>query len=50
MVAWSVERVLHKKCHQLAVELIPLGETKPAISMFYVYIVPTPTDVYYNYN
>ena len=26
---------------------IPLGETIPAISMFYVYMVPTPTDVCY---
>ena len=28
---------------------ILLGETIPAISMFYVYMVPTPTDVCYKY-
>ena len=26
MVAWSVERLLHKKCHLLAVDQISLGE------------------------
>ena len=26
VVAWSVERLLHKKCHLLAVDLILLGE------------------------
>ena len=47
MVAWSVECLLHQKCHLLVVDQIPLGETIPTISMFNVYMVPTPTDVCY---
>ena len=37
-------------CHFLLPEdQIPLGETIPAISIFYVYMIPTSTDVYYKY-
>ena len=36
-------------CHFSPGGLNPLGETIPAICMFYVYMVPTPTDVCYKY-
>ena len=36
MVAWLVERLLHKECNLLAVDRIPLGETIPATTKFYV--------------
>ena len=32
-----------------AVDPIPLEETLLAMNMFYVYMVPTPTDVCYKY-
>ena len=32
-----------------AVDQIPLGETIPAMNIFYVYMVPSPTDVCYKY-
>ena len=31
----------------MPVDRIPLGETIPAMSMLYVYMVPTPTDMCY---
>ena len=42
----GVERLLHKKCHSAAVDRIPLGETIPAMCMFYVYnrLHPAPVD------
>ena len=40
VVPWSVERLLHKKCHLLVVDRIPLGETIPAINTFYVLYGP----------
>ena len=43
----GVECLLHKKCHSTPVDRIPLGETIPAMSMFYFYKVPTLTDVCY---
>ena len=33
----GVEQLLHKKCHSVQVDRILLGETIPAINMFYVY-------------
>ena len=39
---WSVNRL-----HSAQVDRIPLGETIPAMYMFYVYMVPTLTDVCY---
>ena len=33
----GAELLLHKKCHSAPVDQIPLGETIPAMSMFYVY-------------
>ena len=43
-VRWSENRL-----HSALVNLILLGETIPAISMFYVYMVPILTDVCYKY-
>ena len=45
----GVERWSDNGLHSARVDQIPLGETIPAISMFYVYMVPTPTDVCYKY-
>ena len=45
----GVERLLQKKCHSGRVDRIPLGETIPAMSMFYVYKFPTLTDLCYKY-
>ena len=42
-------RIQLKSTFWRSVDRIPLGETTPAISMFYVYMVPTPTDVCYKY-
>ena len=43
---WSDNR-LHSASAR--VDQSPLGETIPAMSMFFVYMVPTPTDVCYKY-
>ena len=45
----GVERWSDNRLHSVPVDRIPLGETIPAISMFYVYMVPTPTDMCYKY-
>ena len=33
---FGVERLLFKKCHSALLDHIPIGETIPAVSMFYV--------------
>ena len=43
----GVERWCDNRLHSALVDQIPLGETMPAISMFYVYMVPTPTNLCY---
>ena len=45
----EVERLLHKKCHSSPVDRILPGETIPAMRMFYVYKVPTLTDLCYKH-
>ena len=44
----GVERWSDNRLHSAPVDRIPLGETIPAMSMFYVYMVPTLTDMCYN--
>ena len=44
-----VEQWCDNRLHSAPVDWILLGETIPDMSMFYVYIVPTPTDVCFKY-
>ena len=43
----GVERWSDNLLHSAPLDQSPLGETIPAMSMFYVYMIPTPTDVCY---
>ena len=45
----GVERWSDNRLHSAPVDRISLGETIPAMSMFHVYMVPTPTDMCYKY-
>ena len=46
----GVERWSNNRLHSALVDRIPLGETIPAITMFYVDMVPTPTNISCKYN
>ena len=45
----GVDRWSDNRLHSASVDQIPLWKTIPTMSMFYVYVVPTPTDVCYKY-